>query len=120
VSTFDVGKAIGMFKQVNVDVLGLVENMSYYACPSCGKRDDIFGHGGAEAWAREREIPFLGAVPLHTRVRVGGDAGVPALVDPSAPEAVREAFAHVAGELARQVSIRNLSAPKPGTLQVTG
>ena len=120
VALLDARKAVGMFRQLSIPILGLVENMSFYACPSCGRRDDVFGHGGAEAWAKEREIPFLGAVPLHTRVRVGGDAGVPALADPDAPAAVREAFEHVAGELARQVSIRNLSAPKPGTLQVTG
>jgi ATP-binding protein involved in chromosome partitioning len=120
VALLDARKAVGMFKTLNVPVLGMVENMSYYACPSCGRRDDVFGHGGAEAWARERDIPFLGGVPLHARVRVGGDAGLPALVDPQAPEAVREAFRHVAAELARQVSIHNLSAPKAGTLEVTG
>jgi len=120
VALLDARKAVGMFRQLNIPILGLVENMSYYACPKCGHRDDIFGHGGAETWAKERDIPFLGAVPLHTRVRVGGDAGVPALADPGAPSAVREAFQHVAGEFARQVSIKNLSAPKPGTLQVTG
>jgi ATP-binding protein involved in chromosome partitioning len=120
VALLDARKAVGMFRQLGIPILGLVENMSYYACPSCGHRDDVFGHGGAEAWARERDIPFLGSVPLHTRVRVGGDAGVPALADPGAPQAVREAFEKVAGELARQVSIKNLAAPKPGTLQVTG
>jgi ATP-binding protein involved in chromosome partitioning len=120
VALLDVRKAVGMFRQLNIPVLGLVENMSYYHCPACGNRDDVFGHGGAEAWAKGQGIPFLGAVPLHAQVRVGGDAGRPVLVDPDAPPAAREAFLHIAGELARQVSIRNLAAPRPGTLQVTG
>jgi ATP-binding protein involved in chromosome partitioning len=120
VALLDARKAVGMFRQLNVPILGMVENMSYYECPKCGNRDDVFGHGGAEAWAREREIPFLGGVPLHARVRIGGDAGQPALVDPGTPPAVRDAFRRIASELARQVSIHNLSAPKAGTLQVTG
>jgi ATP-binding protein involved in chromosome partitioning len=120
VALLDARKAVGMFETLHVPLLGLVENMSFYACPKCGNRDDVFGHGGAETWARSRGIPFLGAVPLHARVRVGGDAGRPALVDPEAPQAVREAFRHVALELARQVSIRNLSVPKAGALEVTG
>jgi ATP-binding protein involved in chromosome partitioning len=119
VALLDARKAVGMFRQLNVPILGLVENMSFYACPSCGRRDDVFGHGGAEAWAKANGVPFLGAIPLHTRVRVGGDAGTPAVVDPEAPAAVRDAFRHVAEELARQVSIRNLSVPKPGALEIT-
>jgi ATP-binding protein involved in chromosome partitioning len=120
VALLDVRKAVGMFRQLNIPLLGLVENMSHYACPACGHRDDVFGHGGAEAWAKEKGIPFLGAVPLHTQVRVGGDAGTPVLVDPNAPAPVREAFSRISGELARQVSIRNLATPRAGTLQVTG
>jgi ATP-binding protein involved in chromosome partitioning len=119
VALLDVRKAVGMFRQLKIPVLGLVENMSFYACPSCGTRDDIFGHGGAEAWAKKEGIPFLGAIPLHAQVRVGGDAGTPALFDPGAPAAVKAAFRHVAGELARQVSIANLSKPKAATLEIT-
>jgi ATP-binding protein involved in chromosome partitioning len=91
--------------------------MSYYACPKCGHRDDIFGHGGAEAWAKKEGIPFLGAIPLHTQVRVGGDAGTPALIDPHTPEAVKVAFRSAANELARQVSIANMARPAAATLE---
>jgi ATP-binding protein involved in chromosome partitioning len=118
VALLDVRKAVGMFRQLKIPILGLVENMSYYACPSCGRRDDIFGHGGAQAWAESQGIPFLGAIPLHAQVRVGGDAGLPACLDPAAPEAVRSAFRACAAELARQVSILNLSRPAPGTLEI--
>ncbi|HVG93822.1 MAG TPA: Mrp/NBP35 family ATP-binding protein [Planctomycetota bacterium] len=118
VALLDVRKAVAMFRQLKIPILGLVENMSFYACPSCGKRDDIFGHGGAEAWAREQGIPFLGAIPLHAQVRVGGDAGLPASLDPKAPEAVKAAFRSCASELARQVSILNLSRPIAGALEI--
>jgi ATP-binding protein involved in chromosome partitioning len=119
VALLDVRKAVAMFRTLKIPVLGLVENMSYYACPSCGHRDDVFGHGGAEAWAKSNGIPFLGAVPLHAQVRVGGDAGVPATVDPEAPKAVKDAFASVACELARQVSIQHLARPAAATLEIT-
>jgi ATP-binding protein involved in chromosome partitioning len=118
VALLDVRKAVGMFRQLKIPLLGLVENMSYYACPSCGHRDDVFGHGGARAWAESEGIPFLGAIPLHTRVRVGGDAGLPAMVDPEAPAAVRDAFRDAACELARQVSIKNLTRPAPAGLEI--
>jgi len=119
VALLDVRKAVGMFRQLKIPVLGLVENMSFYACPSCGHRDDIFGHGGAKAFAASQGIPFLGAIPLHTQVRVGGDAGLPAVIDPDAPVAVREAFDATARELARQISIHNLQKPAAATLEIT-
>jgi ATP-binding protein involved in chromosome partitioning len=120
VSLIDVRKAVAMFRSLKVPILGLVENMSSYVCPSCGHHDDIFGRGGAEAWAKENGIPFLGAVPLHSGVRAGGDAGLPALVDPKAPAAVREAFQHVASELARQVSIAVHARPAQPLIQIEG
>src|SRR5262245_26350659 len=118
VALLDVRKAVGMFRQLKIPLLGLVENMSFYACPACGHRDDVFGHGGAQAWAEREGIPFLGAIPLHAQVRVGGDAGVPAMVDPAAPLAVRNAFRDAACELARQVSIQNLSRPGVAGLEI--
>ncbi len=119
VALLDVRKAVGMFRQLKIPILGLVENMSFYACPSCGHRDDIFGHGGAKAFAVSQGIPFLGAIPLHAQVRVGGDAGIPAVIDPDAPAAVREAFDATARELARQISIHNLQKPATATLEIT-
>lgn len=120
VSLIDVRKAVNMFRMLKVPMLGLVENMSYYVCPSCGNRDEIFGHGGAEAWAKEEGIPMLGAIPLHTQVRAGGDAGKPALLDVETPEAIRRAFADVASELARQVSIRVLTGPGVPEIRIEG
>jgi ATP-binding protein involved in chromosome partitioning len=111
VSLIDVHKAVNMFRTLEVPILGLIENMSFYTCPACGNRDEIFGHGGAKEWAASENVPFLGGIPLHADVRAGGDAGRPALADPDAPEPVKAALRDVAGELARQVSIRVLTTP---------
>jgi ATP-binding protein involved in chromosome partitioning len=120
VSLIDVQKAVNMFRTLKVPVLGLVENMSFYTCPSCGNRDEIFGHGGAEAWAEKERIPFLGAIPLHARVRAGGDCGLPALLDDEAPEEVREAFRQAAQRLAQQVSMHVLATPGAPLVQIEG
>ncbi|MGD1086964.1 MAG: Mrp/NBP35 family ATP-binding protein [Verrucomicrobiota bacterium] len=80
-----VRKGIAMFEKVNVPILGIVENMSYYTTPS-GERVEIFGHGGGRAEAERRHIPFLGEIPLYTEIRMGGDTGVPVVVSqPQAP-----------------------------------
>ena len=71
----DAVKAIAMFRKVQIPVLGMVENMSYFLCPSCGKRYDIFGTGGAQRRAAELSIPFLGEVPIQISIRMHGDAG---------------------------------------------
>ena len=63
------GAGLAMFKRVNVPVLGIVENMSYFQCPHCGTRSDIFGHGGARHEAERLGVPFLGEVPLHMEIR---------------------------------------------------
>jgi ATP-binding protein involved in chromosome partitioning len=120
VSLIDVHKAVSMFRTLKVPILGLVENMSYYQCPSCGRRDDVFGHGGAQAWAKEKGIPFLGAVPLHASVRSGGDQGLPGLADERLPAHVRDAFRTVSAELARQVSIHVLATPAQPLIQIQG
>jgi ATP-binding protein involved in chromosome partitioning len=73
----DARKGLAMFQRVDVPVLGIVENMSYFICPHCGERSDIFGHGGAEHEATRVGVPFLGAVPLHMRIRELSDAGTP-------------------------------------------
>jgi ATP-binding protein involved in chromosome partitioning len=78
-----VRKGIAMFQKVNVPILGIVENMSYYTTPS-GERVEIFGHGGGQAEAVRQGVPFLGEVPLFTEIREGGDRGVPVVV--SAPD----------------------------------
>ncbi len=98
-------KAITMFKKLNAPVLGIIENMSYYVCPHCGKRDDIFGQGGAKQTAERLGLPFLGEIPLATPVRETSDAGTPIVrIQPDSPAA--KAFVHAAQQLAAQVSIR--------------
>jgi ATP-binding protein involved in chromosome partitioning len=119
VALIDVQKAVSMFRTLQVPVVGLVENMSWYACPSCGARAEVFGHGGAEAWAAEQKIPFLGGVPLHASVAVGGDEGQPALVDERTPEHVREAFRTLATRLAEQMEILD-ALPKQPLIQIEG
>src|SRR5438270_842834 len=78
-----VRKGIAMFQKVNVPILGIVENMSYYVTPS-GERVEIFGHGGGQGEAKRQNVPFLGEVPLFVEIREAGDRGVPIVV--SAPE----------------------------------
>jgi ATP-binding protein involved in chromosome partitioning len=73
----DARRGVAMFRRVNVPVLGLVENMSFFQCPHCGTRSDIFGHGGARHEAERLGIPFLGEVPLHIDIREKSDAGLP-------------------------------------------
>src|SRR5712691_10924373 len=73
----DARRGIAMFKRVNVPVLGIVENMSYFVCPQCGTRSDIFVHGGARHEAERQNVPFLGEVPLEMTIRETSDAGLP-------------------------------------------
>jgi ATP-binding protein involved in chromosome partitioning len=75
VALIDAVKAITMFKKVNIPILGIVENMSYFLCPDNGKRYDIFGHGGAQRKAQELNAPFLGEVPINIQLRINGDEG---------------------------------------------
>jgi ATP-binding protein involved in chromosome partitioning len=87
VSLEDARKAVHMFNQVKVPILGIVENMSYLVCPHCHERVDVFSTGGGERTAREMQVNFLGALPLDPAVRAGGDSGKPvALRDGSDPQ----------------------------------
>ncbi|MGE3626662.1 MAG: iron-sulfur cluster carrier protein ApbC, partial [Hyphomicrobiales bacterium] len=84
----DARKGLNMFRKTDVPVLGIVENMSYFLCPSCGTRSDIFGHGGARHEAEKLGVPFLGEVPLHMDIREKSDAGQPVVVsEPEGPHA---------------------------------
>src|SRR5205814_226234 len=95
VALADVRRGIAMFRQVNVPVLGVIENMSYHLCPGCGARADLFGHGGGAAMARDSGIPFLGEIPLVTAIREAGDRGLPIVAaDPSHPQS--RAFREIA------------------------
>ncbi|MFN8093499.1 MAG: Mrp/NBP35 family ATP-binding protein [Vicinamibacteria bacterium] len=106
VSVSDVRKAVGMFRQLSIPVLGVIENMSYFVCGHCSERTEIFGNGGGRKMAEELQIPFLGEVPIDTRVRSGGDEGRPIVAEaPDAPAA--QAFQSLASRVAAQVSIQN-------------
>jgi len=97
-----VRKGIAMFQKVNVPILGIVENMSYYTTPS-GERVEIFGHGGGQAEAARQDVAFLGEVPIFTEIREGGDQGVPVAV--SAPtQPAGQAFAKIAETLRRNLA----------------
>lgn len=84
IALLDARKGLNMFRKVDVPVLGIIENMSYFLCPSCGERSDIFGHGGARDEAERIGVDFLGEVPLHMDIRETSDAGNPIVV--SAPD----------------------------------
>ena len=87
-SLIDARRGLAMFKKVNVPVLGIVENMSYFLCPHCHTRSEIFGHGGARHEAERLGVPFLGEVPLHMAIRATSDAGNPVVVsEPDGPHA---------------------------------
>ncbi|HKR62618.1 MAG TPA: Mrp/NBP35 family ATP-binding protein [Thermoanaerobaculia bacterium] len=102
VALIDARKGLAMFRKVNVPVLGIVENMSFFICRHCGEREEIFGHGGGRKTAEMLGVPFLGEVPLDPKVVVGGDSGEPIVVgDPTAPAAV--ALKDLAKQVAQQL-----------------
>ena len=109
VSLIDARKALKMFNRVNVPVLGLVENMSFFIAPDTGKRYDIFGAGGGEKLSKELETPFLGGIPIDPRIREGGDKGIPIIYD---LEGSKEAaiVMEIANKLSEQINIRNSSS----------
>ncbi len=102
IALLDARKGLNMFRRVEVPVLGIVENMSYFLCPNCGERSEIFGHGGARADAERMGVPFLGEVPLHLDIRSGGDQGTPIVA--AAPDSAHAAaFASVADAMWAQL-----------------
>ena len=85
-SLIDARKGLNMFRKVDVPILGIVENMSYFVCPGCGRRSEVFAHGGARREAARLEVPFLGELPLDIRIREASDAGRPVMVaEPEGP-----------------------------------
>jgi ATP-binding protein involved in chromosome partitioning len=102
VSLIDARKGLAMFQKVNVPVLGIVENMSYYICPKCGHREEIFKHGGGRRTAEQLKVPFLGEIPLDPKVAICGDAGEP-IVAADPKSGVTEAYLRIAEEIAKQL-----------------
>jgi ATP-binding protein involved in chromosome partitioning len=104
VSLADSRRAVRMYQKLNIPTLGLVENMSYYACTNCHHETDIFGHGGGEKLAQAMDVPFLGRLPIYQPIREGSDSGVPLVVaEPDSPAG--RAFLAIAERTAAQVSI---------------
>ena len=117
ISLADALKAWRMFEKVDVPILGVVENMSYYICSHCGAREEIFDNGGGKRSAAEMGVPFLGEVPLYTNIRVSGDRGTPVAADPAAPVQAGIIRA-IARNVAAQVSIRNAQRAAGASLDI--
>jgi len=101
-SLIDARRGLAMFRKVNVPVLGIVENMSYFQCPHCGTKSDIFGHGGARHEAEKLGVPFLGEIPLHMAIRASSDAGSPVVdSEPDGPHAA--IYRAIAGQVRDQL-----------------
>jgi len=111
VSIVDVVKGIAMFEKVEIPILGIIENMSYYKCPACGHHDEIFSHGGGKRLAQEVGTEFFGEIPIDTRIRFGGDAGVPVIIaSPDSENA--QIFMQLATKAALGVAKNVLAKPK--------
>jgi ATP-binding protein involved in chromosome partitioning len=114
VSLADTRRAVKMYEKLNAPVLGLIENMSHFVCPGCGREADLFGRGGGEQLASDMSVPFLGRIPLYEPVRSGGDAGVPIVI--GEPEsAPARAIVAAAERVAARISIASYSRTIPLT-----
>lgn len=110
VALADVVKGLEMFRQMNVPILGVIENMSYFVCDQCGKRHHIFSHGGGQRMAEKLEVPFLGEIPIDEAAREGGDTGKPIVISkPSSPTA--QAFIALANAIKARVEQLSLAKP---------
>ena len=98
----DARKGLRMFQKVNVPVLGIIENMSYYLCPECGHREEIFKHGGGRTTAARLGVPFLGEIPIDPRIVLGGDSGTP-IVALEPESAAARAYMSVAEAVAKSL-----------------
>jgi len=117
VALADVVRAKSMFDKVNIPILGIVENMSYFVCDGCGKKHEIFSRGGARRAAERFNIPYLGEIPITPALREGGDNGVPSLVQDPRSE-VSKCFLEIAAKLAGQLSIASEQAKKTQSLKI--
>jgi ATP-binding protein involved in chromosome partitioning len=117
VALADAKKGLVMFNKVNVPVLGIVENMSYYICSHCGQRENIFDSGGGKRTADQLSVPFLGEIPINTNIRIGGDVGDP-VVHAQADSPYAQTIRQIARNLAAQISIRNLDKPQASKIEI--
>ncbi len=106
IALIDARKGLNMFRKVNVPILGIIENMSYFECPNCGERSDIFGHGGARSEAERLGVTFLGEIPLHMDIRRNSDGGTPVVVsEPGGPHAT--IYKEIATKTAERLAAEN-------------
>ncbi len=118
VSLADVRRGIRMFEKVNVPILGVIENMSYFVCSHCGQREEIFSHGGGKKTAEAFGVPFLGEVPIYTPIRVGGDIGKPIiLMEPESDQS--QMIQTAARRLAARISIADMTQSEKPKIQIT-
>lgn len=112
VALLDSRKSVNMFKQMKVSILGVVENMSYFICPKCSEKTEIFSYGGGEKAAKELGVPFLGRIPIELDVRVGGDVGKPiTAIKPD--HKISKVFKEVASQIAASASVTTINAKQP-------
>jgi len=116
VALLDVKRGVTMFREVNVPVLGVVENMSYHICRKCGGKHDLFGSGGGQQMARRFGIPFLGALPLVRELREGGDRGTPIVAaQPEHPQA--QTFVEIARRVEAEIERLSAQPQRPAFIQ---
>jgi ATP-binding protein involved in chromosome partitioning len=108
VALIDARRAIKMFNEVEVPILGIVENMSSFICPHCDKETEIFSHGGGKTTSERYEVPFLGNIPLEIGIRESGDAGTP-IVESTPDSSVAKAYTLIAEKIAAKISVLDLS-----------
>ena len=104
IALLDVVKALTMFQKANVPVLGMIENMSYWSCPDCGRVDHIFGEGGVKAEAKKRDIELLGEIPISAEVRKSSDSGIPIII--SEPQSIQsKSYRNIAKNLIKSIKL---------------
>jgi len=107
VALIDARRAIKMFHEVKVPILGIIENMSYFQCPHCGEKTEIFSHGGGEKTSQRYNVPLLGKIPIDTGIREGGDSGKPIVIfNPSSPQT--ETFIKISEAVASKISMLDI------------
>lgn len=118
ISLADARKGLMMFNKVNVPILGIIENMSYFICSHCGHRENIFDAGGGAKASKELGVPFLGEIPIDPNIRLGGDIGRPIVeADPASPQS--KVISQIARNMAAQVSIKNVGQPTGPSIEIS-
>jgi len=118
IALLDARRAVRMYEQLKVPCLGMIENMSYYLCPKCGHRDELFDHGGARRSAAELGVPFLGEIPLNAKIREFCDGGQPDRMFTGTADYVQDAVLQVVRTTAGQISTRTAMSSSAPTLTI--